>query len=169
MPKIPTNQSLPAKAATQVQDAVRALDLLYCPADDERRLKAQFYAALEENPVCDRDEVTVAAVIQLTGDGRVSAWWGKPGFREWFCNKDEFKAKCDFALDLLLDSFVEIARSDDPKSFGAKVQAAKLLAELRGHTGKGVKTKVLDGEIPTDPDELEAYVDKLEATRRKAK
>ena len=152
--------NLPSIAS--VAPAVQALEALYQPSDAERRLKASFFAALEDNPVCDRKGVTAAAVELLTNDSGIHRLWGRPRFKEWFTNTSEFAAKCDYVLDQLLDSFEAIALSDDPKSYGAKVSAAKLLADLRGHTSKVAKTRVLDGEIPTDPDKLLEYINTLE-------
>lgn len=157
-----------ARAGDALTLAVRDLELSYQASDEERRVKALFFTLLDENPVCDRKNITLAAIEQLTNDSRVSKWWGKPGFKQWFCNHVEVAAKAEFILDKLLDSFRMIADSEDPKSFGAKVQAAKLLADMRGHTAKATKTRVLDAEIPQTQEELEAYVSKLEsATGRK--
>lgn len=156
-------------AATEAVRDLAVEVVSYQPSDVERQLKAQFQAALEDNPVCDKDNVTAAAVAQLTNDSRIYKLWSKPGFRDWFCNRHEFIAKANYTLDLLLDSFRHIALDTNPKSYGAKVQAAKVLAEITGKVSKGVKTKVLDRDIPDDPEELEKFAADLETKTRRVK
>jgi hypothetical protein len=161
--KRPTFNSIVEKAT----EAVQGLELSYSPTDQERRLRALFYVALEDHPVADADNITPALIEQLTNDSRILKWWSKPGFKEWFQCRVTLQAKAEYALDLLIDSFIDLARSDDPKTVSAKVAAAKLLAEMRGHTGKAKKQQALDVSIPETKEELEAYVKKLQAVSNK--
>jgi len=140
-----------------------AADISYQPSDAERGLKALLAVVLEDNPARgDWDQLTAAAIEQITNDGRIHRWWSKPGFKEWLTNKHEFLAKSTAILDKLLDSFYYIAADPDPQSYGAKVAAAKLLAALTGRGAKAAKTKILDASIPDEPEELKAYIAKLE-------
>lgn len=140
-------------------------ELSYSPNGEERRAKAKLIAALEDNPVTDWASLTSAAAVQLTGDERIARWWSKPGFAEWFCNKNEFRAKAEFLLDVMLDGLVELAASSDPRTFSSKINAIKVLVEITGRGAKSSKVKVLDTEIPTDPDELREYIAKLEGKK----
>jgi hypothetical protein len=146
----------------KASEAVQSLEQSYQPTDQERRLRATFWTALEDHPVADADTINPTVVEQLTNDSRIRKWWSKPGFQSWFLCKSEVQGKAEYALDLLLDSFIEIALSDDPKSYGAKVAAAKLLADMRGYSGKVKKAAAIDADIPVERDQLEAFVKKLQ-------
>lgn len=154
-------------ATERVRDL--ATEISYIPSDPEKELKALFTVALEENPITDWNSLSPSVIEELTKDPRIHKWWPKPGFREWFSNRHEFRAKGEFILDKLLDSFLQIALSDDPKSFGAKVQAAKVLAEITGKTQKAAKIRVLDAEIPDNPTEIKAMIKQLEAQVKNSK
>jgi hypothetical protein len=151
-----------SKVMDTASEAIRAAELSYAPSDAERQLKALFYTAQAENPLADLDKITAAMIEQITNDGRIHKWWSKPGFKEWFCNRFDVQARAEYVLDKLLDSFLDIAISDDPKSYSSKVAAAKFLAELRGYTGRA-KTPPPAHGLPSDPDELRAYIKSLEA------
>lgn len=155
-------------APTKVPEIRRDLELSYSPTDGERRLKSSFIVALSENPVADAEHITAALVEQLTGDPSIHKLWAKPGFKLWFTAVNENRAKAEYTFGRLLDSFEMIALSDDPKSFGPKVQAARVLADILGYSAKSKPAKASDDELPSDPEELRAYIDKLEAKPRKA-
>jgi len=103
------------------------MDLVYTPSHTERRVKAAYIASLEENPVLG-DQPTIASVSALTGDSRIAKWWSKPGFKEWFLNKDEFRQKVEYLATAALDTIEEIMADGDANP-SSRIAAAKLMME----------------------------------------
>lgn len=133
--------------------------MLFEPSSAHRQVKAALWVVLSDNPIyADPDSLTAEDVARLVGNKKVLTWWQLPGFREWLFNKNELKAKVDTLFHHLLDSCYLIAVSADPKSFAAKVNLLKLLADLQGLTKKTEAPKALD--LPDDPAELQAIVER---------
>ena len=112
-----------------------------------RDCKTQFWKALESNPICDPDHVTLAAVLQLTGNKKVTGWWDKPRFAEWFCAGDEFEIKLSSAKFSALEALLEIASNPDSPA-SARVAAAKQILD---------HARVMDKENPA----MEKLLDKI--------
>lgn len=104
------------------------LELLLNISPEMRDCKTQFWRALEANPICDPDHVTLAAVMQLTNNKKVKSWWEKPKFAEWFCAGDEFEIKLSSAKFSALDALLEIASNPDSPA-SARVAAAKQILD----------------------------------------
>lgn len=104
------------------------LELMLNITPEMRDLKTQFWKAIEVNPVCDPNHVTLAAVLQITGNKKVTGWWEKPRFAEWFCAGDEFETKLSSAKYSALDALLEIASNPDSPA-SARVAAAKQILD----------------------------------------
>jgi len=118
-------------------------ELIYVPSQQERKLKAKFWAKAAENPLLSLDgsQVTAVQVKQLLPglNGQIDGCWKKPGFKDWFLNPEEGRAKLEYLFDLGLDAMEELLLNPDPKTSAAKVNAFKLIAELTGRSSKSAK------------------------------
>lgn len=128
---------------SEVKELAEAL--VYVPSTVERKLKAKFWAKAQDNPLMSLDgsSVTLALVKQTAGGGTtLDGCWKKPGFKDWFLNPDDGRAKLEYLFDLGLDAMEELLLSPDPKTSAAKVNALKLLSELTGRYIKGRQGQV---------------------------
>jgi len=73
-----------------------------------RACKTRFWKALEANPICDPEHVTLTAAEQLTGEKKLKAWWQKPGFDKWFTAGDEYEVKLTSAKFSAIDTLIDI-------------------------------------------------------------
>lgn len=112
--------------ATALSQAVA--ELTFCPAPEHRRIKSAFWALQNEGQFEPGTEIPLSLALRLTGDGRLSRWWPQPGFRDWFCNKDEFRQRLEYLSHLALDAAEEILL-DRKANPGARVNMAKLVIE----------------------------------------
>lgn len=119
-----------------------------------RDCKTRFWKALEVNPICDPDHVTLAAVQQLTQSKKVESWWKKPGFVEWFQAGDEYEVKLTSAKFSAIDTLLEIMGNPDAPA-SSRVAAAK---QVMDHA------KSMDKENPAVEKLLDriAGIDKVE-------
>lgn len=137
-----------------------ANDLTYIPSPEQRRLKQAFWTRFNDNPVCDPQDISRAVVDSVAPDYRLGRWWPQPGFKEWFCNREEFREEVDALVFLALDRMKRILISEDPKMAGAQVSAAKLLMDVgRKMPPKIAAEKFLDEKIhQMDKKQLEEYI-----------
>lgn len=134
-------------------------DLTYEPSDAERRAKAQFWAKYYDDPKMDRNSISLAAVLDYTGDSRISRWWGKPGFKEWFCNKDEWRQRQEYLVNLA-QSVAEDILLDPKANPTAKVALIKFLTESIGRAEARIReTKMLDAAVHNmTAEQLEEFI-----------
>lgn len=111
-----------------------AEEVIYKPSPAERRLKAKYWSIMDGALLLDTP--TQTDINRTLGGNYLSRSWPKEGFKEWFLNKEEGRARLEYLFDLGLDSLETILTDPDPKSSGSKVAAIKLLAEITGRTGK---------------------------------
>lgn len=150
--------------ANYIQKTAEKLDLAvneitYLPGPEQRKAKSAFWTKFNDNPICDPEDVSLAVAIRFSGDGRLSRWWSTPGFRDWFQNKDEFRQRIEYLVNLSLDSIEDILL--DPKAqTSARVNAAKLLMEVARKTpSKAQAEKYLDEKVAQmDRKQLEEYI-----------
>lgn len=80
-------------------------DVVYTPSEAERIAKAAFWQAWSDDPTQAADEIPVARIVQLTGESRLTKWFNKPLFRDWFMNKDIYvhkaRALAEMGQDLI--------------------------------------------------------------------
>lgn len=107
--------------------------------NDMRLCKTKFWKAMQTNPMCDPDHVSLVAALQLTGEKRLEAWWEKPGFKKWFCANDEFEIKLSSAKYMAIDTLLDVMSNPDVAP-SARVAAAKeVLSTAQKVEGDGTK------------------------------
>lgn len=133
-----------SKAATSVlSEAVRD-EVLFTPSKTQRRAKACFWVAWQDNPSVDIELITAQEAVHLSNSPAVNSWWSSPGFKEWFLNRDEHRQRLEYLYDLALDAAEEILLSTDPKTQSARVNVIKAVAELGSKFPKGQN---ISGEV----------------------
>jgi hypothetical protein len=133
--------------------------VVFLPSPEQRRIKAAFWALYAD---MGTQPITLSLAQTLTGESRLKAWWGLPGFREWFLNKDEFRQRVEYLAHLALDTAEEIL-SDPKANPSARVNMAKLMVEVAGRMpNKWEQKKFADDFInKMSKDELKAYLEKV--------
>ena len=145
-----------SKDSKFVSEVVEAADI-YRPTHDQRRIKAEFHAALANGP---RNRVPTAAfAVQLTGYGVIEKWWSIVGFRKWFLDdtsfENEAEALANAALGVIGDIMCGASRDSN------RLAAAKLLVEIAGKIKKmKPEVKFLDETLPDDAEGLDEYIRK---------
>ena len=114
------------------------------PTVSQRDLKSAFWVAYRDTPFCDPSNITAAEVTQLTGNTSVSKWWNQPGFKEWFCNDNEYEIKLESAKQKAIDILEDIASNVDV-SPAIRVQAARAMLDENARTAK--KKKEVEQEL----------------------
>ncbi len=94
-----------------------------------RVCKTRFWNAMQINPMCDPDHVTLAAALQLTNEKKLKAWWEKPGFSKWFSTEDEFETKVSVSKFTAIDTLVDVMMNPDSAA-SARVAAAKQILDF---------------------------------------
>lgn len=134
-----------------------AEEVLYRPTPAERRMKARYWSVMGDALLLG--EPTQAEITRTLGGNYLSRSFPKEGFKEWFLNKEEGRARLEYLFDLGLDAMETILTDPDPKSNAAKVAAIKMLAELTGRSAKQQATKtsaIADAIAGADKAQLEA-------------
>jgi hypothetical protein len=108
-------------------DLVEELD--FVASRSQQEAKAGFWAVAADSPMVDPADLTLAAVQQLCPDTRIKHWWSQPGFREWFCNKNEWRQRVEYLVNKGLDA-IEDVLSDPDAAPSARVKAFEVLARL---------------------------------------
>lgn len=138
-----------------------ASELIFIPTPSQRQVKARLVIKLAENPIIELGSLTLAEAQQLTGSSQLKDWWGRPGFKEWFLDQNEYRQRLEYLFSLALDAAEEILLSTDIKVQGARVAMIKLLAELANKTPKETQTRYKDEAIAKmSQAELEAFLEK---------
>jgi hypothetical protein len=140
-----------------------AVDILvYSPSDEEMQAKAAFWGKAHQNPQINPDNITLATVDSILADSRLKRWWGRPGFKEWFTNKDEWVQKLEYAIQVGVDRMIQLFSESDPKLASAQVRAFEVLARLANREPARVKeVKLLDRDIQDmDQKTLNEYIER---------
>jgi hypothetical protein len=148
------------KKSKELRSAIEAEIDMTCDISDEmRKVKAAFWAAYQDNPV--HSVITLSMVLQVTNENKVKQWWNLPGFKEWFCNKDEFRQRVEYLANVALDTIEQILINPDANP-NARQNAAKLMIEVANKMpSRHAKEKFLDAQIQEmGKRELEAYIRK---------
>lgn len=155
MPKKPINSQIDSPLSNSVGDApapthkdVPALaeKAIFSPSVSMKKVKARFWLRYQPGPFTSPSSINAAEIARLTGSTGIKDWWGKPGFKDWFLNKDEQKEKLHYLFDKSLASLEQILDNPDANP-GAKINAIKMLAEMTGHLGKKPEQKFADESI----------------------
>lgn len=139
-----------------VSEIIVAADL-YNPSADQRRLKAEFQAMLNDGPVPEK--VTAAFAVQITGRSVIEKWWPVVGFKRWFLDATSFENEAEALASAALGVIGNIMYAGEKD--GDRLAAAKLLIEIAGKIKKQkTEVKFLDDSIPDDPKLLDEYIAK---------
>jgi len=132
-------------------------EITYDPTTPEREVKAAFWASFGDTPI--NGELTLAVALQQTQDNRLNRWWSKPGFKAWFCNKDEFRQRVEYLANIALDTIQDILTNPDANP-NARQNAAKLMIEVANKMpSRNAKERFIDGAIQEmGKKELDAYI-----------
>ena len=143
----------------RMMDAIE--EIVFIPTQAMRRVKAAYLASTQDNPLFS-GEPTLAHVLQITNEPRMSQWWSVPGFRDWFRNGDEFRQRVEYLANKALDVVSEIMDQEDATPT-ARLNAAKLMIEAAGKLPRGGSggEKFIDERIQEmNRKELEAFIRK---------
>lgn len=147
-----------------VRDAIPVPALTYQPTDTQREVKAKFWLAFKDNPLCETDAVNPAVIEQLTGVD-VQAWSRDKRFWAWFTIKDQVRLNLEIAAERASEMAMMMLDPAHPMNDNARVQLVKYVLEFAGRTPPSRKEiKWADKEVgDMSPEELKALIDKLTA------
>lgn len=134
--------------------------IVFVPNREQQQAKATFWSFFMSRDVSvSAGDPQVDKAVRYSRDKRVREWWTKPGFQEWFYNKDEFRQKTEFLKNASLMHLESILI--DPKAqASAKVAAIKLILQLAGELRtENTGEKFADEKIAQmGREELEKYI-----------
>jgi hypothetical protein len=131
----------------------------YAPSEAQRLCKIRFLSRLKDNPLLDPSSLTLEDAVQLSGSTTLKNWWGKPGFKAWFLNLDEYRERVELAFATALDAIQDILMNTEPKAQSARVNLIKTIIELAGRMPNKNKEKYADDEISKmTPQQLQEYI-----------
>lgn len=131
------------KSLSKLTDAV-----IFEPTPTQLRLKAKFWERFGSGPFAAGHSESISGdlVAQVTNSRKLTDWWSKPGFRDWFLDTQEetFQVKALFGMALgELQKLILNPETQD----GAKVQALKLIMEINDKMPNKNKEKFLDEHV----------------------
>ena len=143
--------------------ALSVSEIIYVPRQAQRELKARYWEAWKEDPTVEAHLVTPAAIIEETGDGRITKWWSKVGFKDWFLNQETFLYKTIANGERGLEIIQELME-DENLNPALRLKAAQIsvdsLVKLRERTAV---EKFADAELnKLSADELDDRIKRLE-------
>lgn len=140
-------------------------EVLHQPTDKEKRLKASFWKRIANQPLFDIQNLSYEQVRSIIGTDALKASWSQPGFKAWFCNREEYRERLEYLFELAMDAAEDILKNVDPKAQSARVNMVKTISELAGKLQKGNATQnataLINGTIgQMDKAQLELYLQK---------
>lgn len=152
--------------ASEVELLQASVELFFVPSPLQQQLKAQFWARFEPGPFADKSRLNLPLVQEHVNDPKLKQYWGVPGFKEWFSNKDEAREKLEY-LFMLASSAMEQVLLDPGANANAKANIFKNLAEMTGRLTKGGKEadKFSDDQVnKMSEEELRKFIQKKGVT-----
>lgn len=153
-------------STSEVVDIVTS-ELTFLPSQEQQKAKSAFWSRFNENPLCDPSQVSLSIALQFVNDSRLTRWWSLMGFREWFCNHNEFRDRLEYLSHKILDSLERIIEAPfSEANAGAKVNAAKLIMEAaKKMPSKQSKEVFMDERVSQmDKKQLQEFIRKQMAT-----
>lgn len=135
-------------------------ELVFIPTPSQRQVKARLITKLVDNPLLDAASLTLSEAEQITNSAQLKDWWGRPGFKEWFLDQNEYRQRLEYLFSLALDAAEEILLSTDPRSQSARVSMVKLLAELANKVPRETIKYADDAISKMDKAQIEAFLEK---------
>jgi hypothetical protein len=160
------SNTLPPKGAKQLGKVGGSSSLLslvstvgmdFRPQETQREAKARFWAVIQATAnYKEGDNYSWEEIIELIRVPAIKAWSELAGFSEWFFDKFETEQRVAVLFDKSLIAIEQIILNDDPKVQGARINAIKLLMDMR----KSSKiTKLLDEKVQEmNVDQLRSFV-----------
>lgn len=136
-------------------------ELVFEPSAAQRAAKTAFWVRYEEMPLADITDINVTMAMQLSGNRSVGNWWKRPGFEDWFLNKQEWKQRIEYLAMLSLEVAEDIL-NDDRAPAAAKVNLIKALNELANKMpAKSKEVKLIDEGISNmNKEQLREFIEK---------
>lgn len=106
------------------------------PTEAQVRAKAKYLSAMLQNPLAAGEGDALTRAKRVTKSAALAGWWKRPGFREWFLNESAVEERLEWLQELSLSAIESILLNEDPRAQGARLSAAKLVAEMTGRAGK---------------------------------
>jgi hypothetical protein len=78
------------------------------PTPFQSRARAQFWAAVRDDPFVDPRSATGVEVARLLDEPRVETWFRDPTFVAWFRKEDAWRAHADWLADLWLERAFDV-------------------------------------------------------------
>ena len=157
MPKKPGNG--PKSVEKTLQNIVS--DIVFMPESSMIPVKIKFWHKFSQVALADPDNVTREMAAQYSNDNRVTRWWSRPGFKEWFLNEDEFKQNLEELAYKALGALNDILMDPDAQA-GARVNAAKLVLEAASKMPKKYEKESYKDEKIQEmtKEQLDEYISK---------
>lgn len=130
---------------------VASLAGFFIPTKDHQKLKSMFWSRWAMGPVRSDDEITAAAVAQITDSTVIEKWWRIDGFKSWFKNNNTMAEDIDTNASIALDTLRELMASDIP---AVRLNAAKESIKAKQELDKERARKEETGQT-VDPDQLQ--------------
>ena len=135
-----------------------SVDIFY-PNDAQKRLKIQFWRKWNLGPVRSTDDISAAAVAQLTDSSTVEVWWKEKGFKEWFINEHSFAEDAERNAQLALETMRELMTSTNEN---VRLKAASESLKLKNELDKQAAAKEAE-DAPMDSDTLQKLLNQAVA------
>lgn len=101
----------------------------FVPKDSHRRAKANFWTTVQELGLPIPAEPDYSLALQHSGDAAIQRWWGEPGFRDWFWNRDELRQRVEMLLHQGLDT-IQYLLLDEEGTASSKLESMKILLQM---------------------------------------
>ncbi len=110
---------------------VAGLSGFFCPTDAQKKIKVTFWRRWNAGPVRGDDEITAAAVAQITDSSVIEQWWKDDKFRGWFKNQDTFAEDADYNANLAVETLRQLMYADNPSvRLKAATESLKLKQDI---------------------------------------
>lgn len=120
----------------------------FSPSADQKQLKVMFWKRWKMGPVRSTDEITAAAITQVTDSSIVERWWKDAEFKAWFKNENSYDEDAETNAHLALETMRELmCSSNESVRLKAASESIKLKNELdRAAAAREAEEKVMDAE-----------------------
>lgn len=139
MPRPPRNLPVEVRQTDNPNVPAPVQDTMdYRPTDSMLKLRAEFFALEEENPLDLRDvrEKIREYFPTNRADQIIRLMDNSPAFENWFQGTHEFKARVKYLADKALAAVEDILNNPHPAAANARIKAAQFIIEMAGKSPK---------------------------------
>jgi hypothetical protein len=163
--------------AVEVKKSKRDTEIVsaesFKPVAIQRRVKNAFYSKCPVIPTNPSD-ITLDLVRSYVDDGRVELWWRVPGFISWFTTPEAIASRLNYAMQLRMDTIVEILEDDtglfsakDKLAAGAEIdKIAKTLMDASSAIEGKIDSESLEAKIKREYEKMKGEKDVLVREKR---